>query len=188
MNKLSLIRSCQQVVIINLNTIEITWLKRSVFCFVSRLVCCTQSICLWWKMSSTKKNAKDRVLFQMRRSHRNEWAEAFAQVIIKAHILSKINCSYWTVFAKEFCVVTAPFNFKTPSFHKISQHFRAPCQCRRFTEVFHFPHLRKIQKAPSFAAFTKWKSVTDNILFAANCRYTADSPPQVTHALRLNSK
>ena len=84
------------------------------------------------------------------------------------------------------CATATPFTFESPTFHKIFQHFMAPCHCRRFTEGLHFPFFRKIQKAPSFAAFTQWKTVT--VFFLPLCRYTADSPPGVTHALRRNSK
>ena len=43
------------------------------------------------------------------------------------------------MFSKQFCVAAAPFTFQAPTFHKISQHFTAPCHCRRFTEGLHFP-------------------------------------------------
>ena len=52
--------------------------------------------------------------------------------------------------------------------------------------LFICPHLWKVQKPLSLAAFTEWKTVT--MFFLALCRYTADCFAEVTHALRWHSE
>ena len=58
----------------------------------------------------------------------------------------------------------------TPLFTKYPSILRRHVIVGDSPKVFIFPHLRKIQKAPSFAAFTEWKTVT--VFFLPLSRYT----------------
>ena len=123
--------------------------------YIARLVCHTQSICLWWKTSSKKKRKRSWVLFQMRRRHRNGtgW---FGQRRRRSG--SRFQChpfkhlSYILIYQYALSCFLNSF---------VSQPLRSPSSPPLFTKypsilrrhvivgdspkVFIFPHLRKIQ-------------------------------------------
>jgi len=114
--------------------------------------------------------------------------------------------------SKQSCVAATPFTFESLTFHKISQHFTAPCHGRKFTEGLHFSSFSEDSERAELCRFYRVKN-RYIILFAALqiqgrnlCMYTGtsktkiwqnnrfwsiqilNSPPDVTHALRRNSE